>query len=114
MPCRWLRQGTAQDLTAKIEANQSRYVDKARYYSGGNYSSCSAKTISQVREWYVDEVLYQVNEQYNVAAGNINEQIDDKFSDSADDVREANNNGVSLLKSAMCFPIGQSMCETMS
>ncbi len=68
MPCRWLRQGAAQDLTAKIEANQSRYVDKARYYSGGKYSSCSAKTISQVREWYVDE-------QYNGAAGNIDGQI---------------------------------------
>ena len=82
---------------------------KARYYSGGKYSSCSAKTISQVREWYVDEVLYQVNEQYNGAAGNINEQIDANFPDSADDVREANNNGTSLLKSALCFPIGLTM-----
>ncbi|MBC2706364.1 MAG: hypothetical protein HF977_01350, partial [ANME-2 cluster archaeon] len=100
---------TALDLTAKIEANQSRYVDKARYYSGGKYSSCSAKTISQVREWYVDEVLHQVNEQYNGAAGNINEQIDDKFNESANDVREANNNGASLLKSALCFPIGLTM-----
>ena len=41
----------AQDLTNKIEENQSRYVDKDRYCSGGKYSSCSAKTISQVREW---------------------------------------------------------------
>ena len=84
-------------------------MDKARFYSGGKYSSCSAKTISQVREWYVDEVLYQVNKQYNCAAGNINEQIDDKFNESADDVREANNNGASLLKSALCFPIGLTM-----
>ena len=102
-------QATAIDLTNKIKANQSRYVDKARYYSGGKYSSCSAKTISQVREWYVDEVLHQVNEQYNGAAGNINEQIDEKFNDSADDVREANKNGASLLKSALCFPIGLTM-----
>ncbi|NOR48065.1 MAG: hypothetical protein GQ533_08480 [Methanosarcinaceae archaeon] len=109
MFCRWLRQGTARDQTAKIKANQSRYVDKARYYSGGKYSSCSAKTISQVREWYVDEVLYQVNEQYGGAAGNINEQIDEKFGESADGVREANNNGASLLKSALCFPIGLTM-----
>jgi hypothetical protein len=102
-------EATAIDLTKKIKANQSRYVDKARYYSSGKYTSCSAKTISQVREWYVDEVLHQVNEQYNGAAGNINEQIDANFPDSADDVREANDNGASLLKSAMCFPIGMTM-----
>jgi len=57
----------------------------------------------------VDEVLYQVNEQYNGAAGNIDEEIDANFPDSADDVREANNNGASLLKSALCFPIGLTM-----
>jgi hypothetical protein len=84
-------------------------VDKARYYSGGKYSSCSAKTISQVLEWYVDEVLYQVNEQYNGAAGNINDQIDEKFGESADGVREANKNGAELLKDALCFPIGLTM-----
>ncbi len=100
---------TALDLTAKIEANQSRYVDKARYHDGSKYSSCSAKTISQVREWYVDEVLHQVDEQYNGAARKINEEIDANFSDSADDVREANKNGASLLKSALCFPIGLTM-----
>ena len=97
------------DLTAKIKANQSRYVDKARYRSGGKYSSCSAKTISQVREWYVDEVLYQVDVQYNGAAGNIDGQIYDKFNESADDVREANKKGASFLKSALCFPIGLTM-----
>ncbi|MBC2707090.1 MAG: hypothetical protein HF977_05090, partial [ANME-2 cluster archaeon] len=82
---------------------------KARYHDGSKYSSCSAKTISHVREWYVDEVLHQVNEQYMAAAGNIDGQIDDKFNESADDVREANKNGASLLKSALCFPIGLTM-----
>ncbi|KAF5419445.1 MAG: hypothetical protein C5S45_06505 [Candidatus Methanocomedens sp.] len=100
---------TAIDITNKIKANQTRYANKDRYYSGGKYSSCSAKTISQVREWYVDEVLYQVNKQYMAASENINDQIDANFSDSADDVREANNNGASLLKSALCFPIGLTM-----
>ncbi|NOR49164.1 MAG: hypothetical protein GQ533_14175 [Methanosarcinaceae archaeon] len=109
MPCRWLWQGTARDLTAKIKVNQSRYVDKARYYSGGKYTSCSAKTISQMREWYVDEVLYQVNEQYGGASNKIDDEIKSSFGESADDVREANNNGASLLKSAMCFPIGLTM-----
>jgi len=57
----------------------------------------------------VDEVLYQVNEQYGGAAEKINKEIDANFSDSADDVREANKNGASLLKSALCFPIGLTM-----
>ncbi len=100
---------TAKDLTTKIKANQTRYVDKARYLSGGKYSSCSAKTISQVREWYVDEVLYQVNEQYGSASDNINDEIDSNFGESADSVRDANKNGAGLLKSVMCFPIGFTM-----
>jgi hypothetical protein len=99
----------AEDLTAKIRANQSRYVDKARYHDGSRYSSCSTKTVSQVREWYVDEVLHQLNEQYMAAAEHIDEQIDANFSESADDVREANKNGASLLRSALCFPIGLTM-----
>jgi hypothetical protein len=100
---------TALDLTAKIKANQSRYVDKARYHDGSKYSSCSAKTISLIREWYVDEVLYQVNEQYGGASNKIDDEINSSFDDSADDVREANKNGASLLKSALCFPIGLTM-----
>jgi len=43
------------------------------------------------------------------AAENIDGQINDKFNESADDVREANKNGASLLKSALCFPIGLTM-----
>ncbi|MCD4845678.1 MAG: hypothetical protein K8R25_14445 [Methanosarcinales archaeon] len=67
---------TALDLVPKIEANQTRYVDKASYVNNGVYLSASAKVISQVREWYVDEVLYQVNKTYLGAAEMINEQID--------------------------------------
>jgi hypothetical protein len=59
-----------------------------------------------VREWYVDEVLHQVDEQYMAAAGNIDGEIDADFSDSADDVRNANKNGADLLKDAISFPIG--------
>jgi hypothetical protein len=39
----------------------------------GIYLSSNAKVISQVREWYVDEVLYQVNKTYLGAAEMINE-----------------------------------------
>ena len=57
----------------------------------------------------MDEVLYQVNKQYMAAAEDIDKQIDANFSESANDVREVNNNGADLLKSAMCFPIGYTM-----
>jgi len=46
---------------------------------------------------------------YGGAAEKINEEINANFSDSADDVLEANKNGASLLKSALCFPIGLTM-----
>jgi hypothetical protein len=62
-----------------------------------------------VREWYVDEVLHQVYEQYMAAAGNIDGQIDDQFNESADDVKEANKKGAELLKDAISFPIGLTM-----
>jgi len=99
----------AADLTQKIKARQQDYVDRDRYMSGGKYSSASAKTISQVREWYVDQVLYQINEQYGGAAGMINDKIDEEFGDSADDVRKANKDGADLLKDAISFPIGLTM-----
>jgi len=80
-----------------------------RYMSGDKYSSTSAKTISQGREWYVDQVLYQINEQYGGAAGMINDKINEEFGDSANDVREANKDGADLLKEAISFPIGLTM-----
>jgi hypothetical protein len=50
-----------------------------------------------------------VNKQYGGASNNIDDEINSSFDESADDVREANNNGASLLKSALCFPIGLTM-----
>ena len=57
----------------------------------------------------MDEVLYQVNKQYMAAAEDIDKPVDANFSESANDLWEANNNGADLLKSAMCFPIGFTM-----
>lgn len=99
----------ARDLTAKIEAKRNDYEDAGRYGTNGKYSSCSAKVIAQVRRWYVDQVLYEVNENYMDAAEQIDDQIDTDFSESADDVREANNKGAELLKGALSFPIGLTM-----
>jgi len=99
----------AADLTQKIEARQQDYVDRDRYMSGGKYSSASAKAISQVRRWYVDQVLFQINAQYGGAAEMINDKIDEEFGDSAVDVRKANKDGADLLKDAISFPIGLTM-----
>ena len=100
---------TAVDLTSKIESNRLDYEDAARYRSNGKYSSCSAKAIAQVRKWYVDQVLYEVNEKYLDAAETIDGQIDADFPESAGDVRDANDKGAELLKSALSFPIGLTM-----
>ncbi|MCK4929375.1 MAG: hypothetical protein KAR76_06525, partial [Methanosarcinales archaeon] len=100
---------TAVDLTSKIEANRLDYEDAARYRSNGKYSSCSAKAIAQVRKWYVDQVLYEVNGKYLDAAETIDGQIDADFSESAGDVRDANEKGAELLKGALSFPIGLTM-----
>jgi hypothetical protein len=66
-----------------------------------------------VREWYVDEVLHQVDEQYMAAAWNIDGEIDEQFNESAEDVRGANKNGAELLKDAISFPIGLTMRLSM-
>jgi hypothetical protein len=100
---------TAVDLTAKIKANQSRYVDKSAYFDGGRYLSVSGKVISLVREWYVDEVLYQVDVQYGGAGSKIEEEIDNEFGSIGDAVREAQQISAKLLGRLMRFPLGVTM-----
>jgi hypothetical protein len=100
---------TAVDLTAKIKANQTRYVDKGAYFDGGRYSSASGKVISLVREWYVDEVLYQVDVQYGDAGSRIEEEIDNEFGGIGDAVREAQQISAKLLGGLMRFPLGVTM-----
>ncbi|MCD4846061.1 MAG: hypothetical protein K8R25_16405 [Methanosarcinales archaeon] len=100
---------TAVDLTAKIKANQTRYVDKGAYFDGGRYLSASGKVISLVREWYVDEVLYQVDKQYGGAGRKIEEEIDNEFGGIGDVVREAQQISAKLLGGLMRFPLGVTM-----
>ncbi len=53
-------QFAVDDITGDmIQVNQIRYANKSNYYLG-KYSSASGKAISLVREWYVDQVIYQV------------------------------------------------------
>jgi hypothetical protein len=100
---------TAADLTAKIKANQTRYVDKDAYFDGGRYSSASGKVISLVREWYVDEVLYQVDVQYGGAGRMIEDEIDNEFPGIGDAVREAQQISAKLLGGLMRFSLGVTM-----
>ena len=99
-------------LNYACKANQTGYVDKSSYVNNdGVYLSASAKVISQVREWYVDEVVYQVNKTYLGAAEMINEQIDNNF-DDPDGVRDANKKGAGLLKSIFLFLLRQRYCNS--
>ena len=54
----------------------------------------------------MDEVLYQVNKTYLDAAKMINDQIDNNFGDSADNVRDANKKGIVPLLNV----VGQDDC----
>ncbi|MBU4075792.1 MAG: hypothetical protein KKI06_03650, partial [Euryarchaeota archaeon] len=88
--------------------NETRYVDKERYFSGGLYNSTSAKLISIVREWYVDEVKYQIYEKFTSGSDMINGEIRKNFSEP-DKVMQANRDGAKLLSKGMYLPFGLTM-----
>ncbi|MDP3106323.1 MAG: hypothetical protein Q8M95_17155 [Candidatus Methanoperedens sp.] len=96
------------DLIMKIPRNETRYVDKGRYFSGGLYNSTSAKLISLVREWYVDEVKYQIYEKFTSGSDLINGEIRKNFSEP-DKVMQANRDGAKLLSKGMYLPFGLTM-----
>ncbi len=96
------------DLIMKIARNESRYVDKDAYFDGALYSSTSAKVISLVREWYVDEVKFRIYEKFTYGSGLINSSIGKNFSDP-DKVVQANRDGAKLLAKGMYLPFGLTM-----
>jgi len=96
------------DLIMKIAWNESQYVDKGRYFNGAHYYSTSAKLISLVREWYVDEVKYQIYEKFTSGSDLINGEIRKNFSDP-DKVMQANRDGAKLLSKGMYLPFGLTM-----
>ncbi|VVB86151.1 Uncharacterised protein [uncultured archaeon] len=96
------------DLIMKIGRNESRYVDKPRYLNGAMYNSTSAKLISLVREWYVDEVKYQIYEKFTGGSDMINAEIGKNFSEP-DKVAQANRDGAKLLSKGMYLPLGLTM-----
>jgi len=96
------------DLIMKIARNESRYMDKDTYFDGAMYSSTSAKVISLVREWYVDEVKYQIYKKFTDGSDIINSSIGKNFSDP-DSVVQANRDGAKLLAKGMYLPFGLTM-----
>ncbi|MBU4339665.1 MAG: hypothetical protein KKD46_01905, partial [Euryarchaeota archaeon] len=96
------------DLIMKIARNESQYVDKEKYYNGAQYYSTSAKLISLVREWYVDEVKYQIYEKFTGGSDMINGEIRKNFSEP-DKVMQANRDGAKLLSKGMYLPFGLTM-----
>jgi hypothetical protein len=83
-------------------------VDKETYYNGAQYFSTSAKLISLVREWYVDEVKYQIYEKFTSGSDMINAEIGKNFSEP-DKVMQANRDGAKLLSKGMYLPFGLTM-----
>lgn len=95
------------DLIMKIKANQTRYANKSNYYLG-KYSSASAKAISLVREWYVDQVMFQVKDKFTNASEEVNRRIKGNFSDP-DKIKEKNRNASQFLKQGLKLPFGVPM-----
>jgi hypothetical protein len=95
------------DLISKIEKNESRYINKKRYWNG-LYNSASAKVISVIREWYVDEVKHRINEMYTKGAEQINEEIKKNFTEP-EKVKQANRDAVNFLSGGMNLPLGLTM-----
>ncbi|MDL5504176.1 MAG: hypothetical protein QSU88_13275, partial [Candidatus Methanoperedens sp.] len=61
------------DLIGKISVREAGYVNKPDYYTG-KYNSASAKVISVIREWYVDQVKYQIREKFSVGSKKVEDE----------------------------------------
>jgi hypothetical protein len=95
------------DLIKKIKTNETRYANKSNYNSG-KYFSASGKAISVVREWYVDQVMYQVWDKFTNGSDEINRRIKVNFSDP-DKIKETNGNASKFLKQGLKLPFGVPM-----
>jgi hypothetical protein len=95
------------DLIKKIKANETRYANKSNYYLN-KYFSASGKAISVVREWYVDQVMYQVWDKFTRGSDEINKSIKKNFSDP-DKIKDENRNASKFLKQGLKLPLGVPM-----
>lgn len=98
-----------EDMIRKIERNESRYVDKARYMANNRYNSASAKVISLVREWYVDEIKYQISKKFDEAIKKFDDEMEKGFRENTGNVKNANRNATRFLSGGMNLPLGLAM-----
>jgi len=95
------------DLIKKLSEKELEYANKSDYFSG-KYNSASAKVISVTREWYVDQVKYQVREMFSEASEEINKTIKNKFSDP-EKIKQANRDAAKFLLRGFKLPLGLPM-----
>jgi hypothetical protein len=95
------------DLIKKIKAKETQYANKSDYYSG-KYFSASGKVISLLREWYVDQVIYQVRDKFTTGSDEINRTIKINFSDP-DKIIDTNRDASKFLKQGLKLPFGVPM-----
>ena len=93
------------DLIKKIADRETGY--KPDYFPG-KYNSASAKLISVIREWYVDQVKYQVREKFSEGSEKIEDEIKKNFSEP-DKVKQANRDAGKFLSGGFKLPLAVSM-----
>ncbi|MCX9029610.1 MAG: hypothetical protein OIN86_15700, partial [Candidatus Methanoperedens sp.] len=93
------------DLIKKISDRETGY--KPDDFSG-KYNSASAKLISVIREWYVDQVKYQVREKFSEGSKKIEDEIKKNFSEP-DKVKQANRDAGKFLSGGFKLPLAVSM-----
>ena len=77
-------------------------------YFSGKYNSASAKVISVIREWYVDQVKYQIREKFSEGSEKIEDEIKKNFSEP-DKVKQANRDAGKFLSGGFKLPLAVSM-----
>jgi hypothetical protein len=95
------------DLIKKISEKEVTYANKSGYFSG-KYKSTSAKVISVIREWYVDQVKYQVHEKFSQGSKQIDDEIKKNFSEP-EKIKQANRDAGTFLSRGFKLPLAVSM-----
>ncbi|MFZ3382802.1 MAG: hypothetical protein WA144_02635, partial [Candidatus Methanoperedens sp.] len=95
------------DLIEKLSENEEDYTNESEYFSG-KYYSASAKVISVIRIWYVDQVKYQIREKFSQGSKKIDDEIKKNFS-QPDKVKQANRDAGKFLSRGFKLPLAVSM-----
>lgn len=102
-----LMRDAAKDLIEKIETNEPKYIARDRYITDGRYNDARSKVIHLLREWYVDEIKYQIRKQFEAGSEMIDSEI--KKQEDAGDLKQANKDATSFLSKGFSLPLGFTM-----